>query len=143
MEAGLPFSIMITPNWNRKTLFRYSLIQIPGVLFAGAILWVLHNHLGLSQSMAWAILLLWLAKDVLLFFFVWPAYQGSEGDGYYSLVGLHGEVANTLNPEGYVRIRGILWKARTEQKNKMLPTGTKVVVVGRDGIELIVRSHSS
>ncbi|WP_156932926.1 NfeD family protein [Desulfonatronum lacustre] len=127
------------PAWSRKTLLRYALFQVPGIILVGVFLWVLHALLGVSARIAWVLLLLWLVKDALMFFFVWPAYQGSEGDGWYSLVGLRGEVRRPLRPEGYIRIRGVLWKARAEDQTAQIPPGTQVDVVGRDGIQLIVR----
>ena len=127
------------PTWTRKTLLRYAVLQIPGIILAGFVLWGLHAGLGVSGRTAWGLFLLWLAKDALLFFFVWPAYQGSEGDGWYSLIGLRGEVCRPLRPEGYIRIRGVLWKARAEDETQEIPPETKVDVVGRDGIQLIVR----
>ncbi|WP_146164737.1 NfeD family protein [Desulfonatronum sp. SC1] len=129
------------PAWSRKTLLRYALFQVPGIILVGVVLWVLHALLGVSTRIAWTLLLLWLAKDALMFFFVWPAYQGSEGDGWYSLIGLRGEVRRPLRPEGYIRIRGVLWKAKAEDETAEILPGTQVDVVGRDGIQLIVRTR--
>jgi membrane protein implicated in regulation of membrane protease activity len=127
------------PSWSRKTLLRYVLFQVPGIILVVVVLWMLHSLLGVSARIAWTLLLLWLAKDALMFFFVWPAYQGSEGDGWYSLIGLRGEVRRPLRPDGYIRIRGVLWKARAEDEAANIPPGMQVDVVGRDGIQLIVR----
>lgn len=126
-------------SWSKKTLLRYALFQIPGIILVVVVLWVLHALLGISARTAGTLLLLWLAKDALMFFFVWPAYQGSEGDGWYSLIGMRGEVRRPLRPDGYIRIRGVLWKARAEDDTAEIPPGTQVDVVGRDGIQLIVR----
>lgn len=130
------------PTWTRKTLLRYAILQIPGIILVGIVLWGVHGVLGVSAGTVWGLFLLWLAKDALMFFLVWPAYQGSEGDGWYSLIGLRGEVTRPLRPEGYIRIRGVLWKARAEDETAEIPPGTKVDVVGRDGIQLIVRPRS-
>jgi len=127
------------PTWNKKTLVRYILFQIPGIILVGTVLWGMHGLLNVSTRTAWALMLLWLAKDALMFVFVWPAYQASEGDGLYSLIGLQGEVRRPLRPEGYIRIRGVLWKAKAESGILPVPAGTKVDIVGREGILLIVR----
>lgn len=132
-------------GWNKKTLMRYALLQIPGILLAGMTLWFLHNFFGISHRLARFLFLLWLAKDALMFFFVWPAYQVNEGDGWYSLVGLQGVTRDALRPEhaeGYIRIQGVLWKARLDNGHRPIKPGTKVVVVGRQGIKLTVRSQS-
>lgn len=61
-----------------------------------------------------------------------PAYTGLE-----SLIGEHGPVVDPLAPEGYVKIRGELWRARGE--GAPIPVGTEVEVFGTDGIRLLVR----
>ena len=127
------------PAWNKTTRLRSAVFQIPGIVLVGFVLWGLHAWLGVSGRTAWALFVLWLAKDALMFFYVWPAYQVGEGDGWYSLIGLRGEVRRPLRPEGYIRIRGVLWKARTEDETTEILPGTLVDVVGRDGIQLIVR----
>ncbi|WP_045223079.1 NfeD family protein [Desulfonatronum thioautotrophicum] len=127
------------PTWTRKTLLRYGMLQIPGILLIGMVLWTGYYVLGISGRTIWTLFLLWLIKDTVMFFFVWPAYQVSEGDGWYSLNGLRGEVRKPLQPEGYIRIRGVLWKAKCEDTSAIIPAGTQVDVVGREGIVLIVR----
>lgn len=127
------------PTWSRKTLLRYGLFQIPGIILVGMLLSGMHAFLGISGGTVAALFLVWLVKDGLLFFYVWPAYQVNEDDGWYSLNGLWGEVRRPLQPEGYIRIRGVLWKARAEDETRVIPSGTRVHVVGREGILLIVR----
>ncbi|WP_459938008.1 NfeD family protein [Desulfonatronum parangueonense] len=127
------------PSWDRITVLRYALMQIPGIVLVAAALWFMHGVFGLPERSAWTLLLLWLVKDSLMFFYVWPAYQGSQGDGWYSLVGMHGEVRGELHPEGYIRIGGVLWKAKADPKSCPILPGTKIEVVGREGIKLLVR----
>jgi len=52
-----------------------------------------------------------------------------------SLIGCEGKVATPLDPKGYVKVRGELWKAFSESK---LEAGDDIVVTGIDGIKLIV-----
>lgn len=134
-------STLQKPTWNRKTVLRYVALQLPGIVLVSTILWGMHAVFGISERMVWALLLFWIVKDTLLFFFVWPAYQVIEGDGWYSLNGLRGEVRKPLQPEGVIRIRGVLWKARVEDELAVIPAGTQVEIVGREGIRLIVRSR--
>jgi membrane-bound serine protease (ClpP class) len=54
-----------------------------------------------------------------------------------ALIGCEGEVATPLNPCGYVKIKGEMWKASAE---KELKTGEAVVVRGAEGMKLIVRT---
>lgn len=55
---------------------------------------------------------------------------GAEG-----LVGERAEVIAACNPEGRVRLRGELWRARSDRP---LATGEKVTVTGVDGLTLEV-----
>ena len=56
--------------------------------------------------------------------------------GPESLVGERGVAVTDLNPEGEVRVQGIIWRA--ESRGGPVKAGTRVVVVGRMGLKLIV-----
>ncbi len=57
--------------------------------------------------------------------------------GREEMVGLKGKVVQPLEPEGMIRIRGELWKARSRDGEK-IPAGEEVKVVGVEGLMLIV-----
>ncbi|NLL37915.1 MAG: nodulation protein NfeD [Fretibacterium sp.] len=59
--------------------------------------------------------------------------------GQQGLVGLEADVSEELVPEGMVRCRGELWRARTE--GKPLKVGAKVRVVAVEGITLLVKEE--
>jgi membrane-bound serine protease (ClpP class) len=59
---------------------------------------------------------------------------GAEG-----LVGMAGEVVERLDPEGGVKVRGELWRARSPQPAKI---GEKVTVRGVDGLTLEVEPET-
>lgn len=56
--------------------------------------------------------------------------------GLPAMVGSRGKVVTPLAPEGMVRIKGELWEAKSAHGN--IDTGEKVLVVGQDGLRLIV-----
>lgn len=57
-----------------------------------------------------------------------------------TIIGSEGTVVTPLAPEGYVKIRGELWKAlSTESK---LEVGSEIVVVGVDRLRLLVTPKS-
>mgnify|MGYP001770772156 FL=1 len=56
--------------------------------------------------------------------------------GPESLVGERGVAVTDLNPEGEGRVQGIIWRA--ESRGGPVKAGTRVVVVGRMGLKLIV-----
>jgi len=53
-------------------------------------------------------------------------------------IGSEGKVVTPLTPQGYVKVQGVLWKAVCTESG--LETGDEVVVVGLDGLKLIVCS---
>ena len=57
--------------------------------------------------------------------------------GLTDMVGARGRVVSALVPEGTVRIKGELWEARAG--GRKIKAGTDVVVVGQEGLKLIVR----
>lgn len=57
--------------------------------------------------------------------------------GLSDMVGTKGKVVSRLDPEGLVRIKGELWKARSAAGR--IDTGEEVTVVGQEGLKLIVR----
>ena len=52
-----------------------------------------------------------------------------------TVIGSRGRVATSLDPRGYVRVKGELWKAQSEYR---LEPDDEIVVVGVRGIQLVV-----
>ena len=61
-------------------------------------------------------------------------------NGLTAMVGSEGKVVSPLIPEGMVRIKGELWKAKSASGE--IDTGEKVTVMGQDRLKLIVRKRS-
>ncbi len=55
-----------------------------------------------------------------------------------NIIGSEGKVVRPLAPVGYVKVQGVLWKATCAESE--LEIGDEVVVVGIEGLRLIVRS---
>ena len=84
---------------------------------------------------------------------VWGAYSvityriGSRALGRKVLVGLpdmvgsKGEVVSPLSSEGMVKIKGELWVAKSASGE--IKTGVKILVVGQDGLKLVVCESST
>jgi membrane protein implicated in regulation of membrane protease activity len=125
-------------GWHCSTLIKYALFQLPEIGLAGYAVWTLHVLFGLSPMLCWIGMGLWMLKDVVLFFFVWPAYQNGQDDGPHALIGQQGESREALNPEGYIRLCGVLWQAKSAEGIPIQPA-TRVQVVARQGLTLIVR----
>jgi membrane protein implicated in regulation of membrane protease activity len=101
------------------------------------VLWVL-PYFGVRAPL-WVLAILMLALAVLAYvryrlgrttFFL-------PRKGYVeSLIGCEGVVTSPLNPKGYVKVQGVLWKATCAEG--YLDDGTEVVVLEVDGLKLLV-----
>lgn len=79
----------------------------------------------------------WVVKDFILYPFVRPAYEPAK-TGTERLIGVQGRVEQTLDPSGYVRICGELWRAETEGADQLLEAGRAVAVRSVRGLTVIV-----
>lgn len=85
------------------------------------------------------IMALWLAMGIFLFIVGTDILNKKEVPGLSSMVGLEGKAHGKLDPNGMVKIKGELWKARAESGT--IEPGEKIVVTGEDGLKLIVRGR--
>lgn len=129
---------MVKTGWSTRAVVTYILIQIPGTLLVGLALMVIHAQLQFPVWAGWLIFFIWVVKDTILFFFLWPAYDNQSRD-VYSLAGHRAVAITDVNPKGRVRLHGQTWPARSEGESPAIPAGTPVEVVGREGIVLIVQ----
>jgi membrane-bound serine protease (ClpP class) len=59
------------------------------------------------------------------------------------MIGHKGIVVSRLDPSGYVRIRGELWKAETEDGIQTVEKGRTVTVLHVKGLQLYVQADPS
>jgi membrane protein implicated in regulation of membrane protease activity len=116
------------------------LFQIPGWSLAAVVLSALWYWKVLPQWLALACFIAWVLKDFLFYPFVRVAYETGPKTGAEALVGEKGIAASNLAPEGYVRVRGELWKAVVNPGNEMIASGTQVVILAAEGMKLRVRA---
>jgi len=74
---------------------------------------------------------------VVDFWFVTRVLKRQTVVGLPTMIGSKGKVARPLTPEGQVIIKGELWGAEAIDSN--LDRGEPILVVGQDGLKLIVR----
>ncbi len=60
--------------------------------------------------------------------------------GLLDMAGSEGKAVSPLAPEGMVRIKGELWRAKSASER--MDTGEKITVMGQDGLKLTVRKRS-
>jgi len=118
-------------------LTRYTLLQIPGWLLVGFLLWWAHGRGWIGIPLAAVILAAWIGKDVVLYPLCKKAFQKGPAIGPRALVGRHAETVTDLAPTGQVRLDGELWTARPRDGNPV-SAGRRIVVLDSDGLILLV-----
>ena len=111
------------------------------VALAAGVLWGL-PRLGIHIPL-WVliiVMLAWGTYTVITYRMGSRALRRKPIAGLLDMVGSEGEVVSPLVPEGMVRIRGELWKAKA--LSGRIDTGEEVTVVGQDRLKLIVRKRS-
>jgi membrane-bound ClpP family serine protease len=77
-------------------------------------------------------------KDTVLSPRVWRAYAFDDDNPMRKLIGLEGTVMDGLDPIGYVRVEGELWKAEIRNSRYPAKRGDRTRVVDTKGMTLIV-----
>ena len=83
------------------------------------------------------LMVVWAGFSVFTYCLGSRALRSEPVVGLPDMPGSTGKVVSTLDPEGLVRIKGELWVAKSASGK--MDTGEKVVVVGQDGLKLVVR----
>ena len=121
-----------------SVLRRYVLFQIPGLILVSILLGSAHSWLGLSIPAAVGLFLLFVVKDFVLYPYVRGAYKADNRTGAELLIGSIGKTQQALDPEGYVLVKGELWRAVAEPPEEPIPQDRPVRIRGVSGLSLIV-----
>lgn len=125
---------------DKRTLLRYVLAQIPGLALLAAGLLLLRRVYPFPAWILWAALALWLAKDAALYPVLRRSFESFSPQGAGSLNGARGIACERLEPAGYIRVRGELWRAELADGTSPVEKGEEVVVRNRRGLTLLVES---
>jgi len=123
---------------SARTIGKYALLQIPGLLLLIAALSVFEQWLPIPAWVWGAVLAGWVVKDALLFPFIWRSFDDDVRGHSYSPVGLIGEALEPLAPAGRIRVRGERWRAELAGRVEPIAAGASVRVVGSRGLVLLV-----
>jgi membrane protein implicated in regulation of membrane protease activity len=122
---------------------RYILLNIPGLVVVILILIIIQHWVALPEWLFWSIIGFWIVKDVVLFPFVWRAYDWERSGRSRSMIGERGFAKERLAPKGYVQVRGELWRAETIDGGPPIEMGQSVKIVKMDGLTLFVEQENS
>ena len=123
-----------------RTFVRYLLFQIPELFLLALLLWLLLDRNIISQWTAQGFFILWIIKELAIYPWVRHSYEVNPQTGITKLIGAKGLAQEQLDPEGYVKINGELWKARTESTNQPIAPNTVIRVSAATGMTLIVET---
>jgi membrane protein implicated in regulation of membrane protease activity len=126
-------------RWSRRVIIKYSLLQLPALVFLAFILYLIRLWVQMPAWLIWGMVGLWVVKDVMLFPFVWRSYDQNRLGDVNSMVGLYGIAKNSLAPSGYVEVHGELWRAEVVQGAPFVESGGGVRVKEIRGLTLIVQ----
>jgi membrane protein implicated in regulation of membrane protease activity len=130
---------MDKPHWSARVALRYALLQLPGLALVIIITILARRYLDIPPLYAWGIVVLWVLKDVVLFPFVWRAYDTEAQGRAGTMIGARGVANDRLAPTGYVRVRGELWQAELMEGAQPIEKGERVRVENVRGLTLLVR----
>ena len=125
---------------NAKVILKYAVLQLAQTAVLVGVLILVRHFISIPAWITITILAVWILKDLALFPKVWRAYAFFDNSPVRSLVGLDATVVFTLNPVGYVRVHGELWKAELRNPNSVAERGERTRVVDIRGTTLIVES---
>ena len=123
---------------SRKTLQKYAILQIPGMVMVGLLLAAANYAQYVSWPIAAALMIGWVVKDVVMYRFVRQAYEPGPPHGTDALIGQAGVVVEDLSPKGTVRIGAEHWSAKARDEGGSLRSGSSVRVISVEGYTLIV-----
>ena len=128
-------------SWSFRIFVRYLLFQVPGVMVLYFLLVLARRVVVVPTWFLWSLMALWVLKDLILFPAVWRAYDQERRDDASSMVGSRGIAEDRLDPSGYIRVHGELWKAEVMGNCSSIQKGEEVTVRGIRGLRLFVEPH--
>jgi membrane protein implicated in regulation of membrane protease activity len=124
-----------------RIFLKYLSMQIPSWLLLLVVVLFLRSLGQLSAFAAGVLVGLTVLKDLLVYRFRRRAYEEDPRTGAERLVGERGVVARRLAPNGYIRVRGELWRAELQPRANTVPEGITVKITAGRGLTLTVERN--
>jgi membrane protein implicated in regulation of membrane protease activity len=128
--------------WSAGALGKYLVLQMPSWILLGVALLIARRWIEIPLWLFAALLGGWVAKDLLLYPFVWRAYASGGSTPKRPSPESRGIVIRELSPSGYVEVDGELWRAEASDPQQIIPQGNWVRVRDVRGITLVVEPLS-
>ena len=124
--------------WLSRVLLKYSLIQLPALVVIVFILMLVRQRISIPSWLVWCLIGLWIIKDLILYPFVWRAYDWDPSGDSDMMTDLRGIAKERIDPSGYIMVRGELWQARVIGDSVTIEKGENVVIKAREGLTLLI-----
>ncbi len=121
--------------WLTRIVIRYILLQLPGFILLVLALIFIQKWAAIPVWIFWCIIIIWAAKDIILFRYTWRAY---DWDPKNPLIGARGIARDHLAPSGYVKVGNELWQAEVPAGSPPIESGMNIRVKGVRGFMLLV-----
>ena len=125
-------------NIPSRVYFRYGLLMIPGTIALVLVLIVIRHWVMIPLWLFGTIVVFSIAKDVIMFPFVWQAYDQKTSTISGSMIGRRGIAIKQLAPAGYIKVGGELWQAEKIGDGPPIEMGEWVRVKRMEGLKLFV-----
>lgn len=127
-------------TWSTGTILKYTSLQFPSWLLLVLLLLLVDRWIDISPWTMAAVIALWIGKDIVMFPFVWRAYDPNPSrTAVYGMIGEKAIVKERLSPTGYVQVRGELWRAELPPGATAVEKGQTVRVLEVKGLTLLVQ----
>lgn len=125
-----------------RIVVKYFILQLPGQVSFVLILILFRHWIEIPNYLTWGLLGFWVGKDLVLFPFLWRFYDPKNYPDRFQMVGAKGLALTSLNPDGYVRIRGERWQAGIATGKTAIGKGETICVEAIHGLKLTVKGCS-
>ena len=126
-------------GWSVRVVLRYALIQVPFTALVTVVLIWVRKWVDLPVWFICGLIAFLVIKDIVLFPFVWRAYDPDSPGLTNTMEGARGIALNDLHPSGYVEIRAERWQAEVIEGSPPISRGQAVRVREIRGLTLIVQ----
>lgn len=128
--------------WTSRALLKYALIQVPGIAVVVVAAILARRWLDLSAWIGVVAITIWVLKDIILFPFVWRAYDKPRPGDPYSMIGVRGIAQERLAPSGYALVGRELWRVEMIEPGQPIEKGEAVRVREINGLTLMVEREN-
>jgi membrane-bound ClpP family serine protease len=125
--------------WSGRVLAKYWGLQLPATMLVTMVLLGAGDRFAWPQWIVWTLVALWVAKDAMLYPFLWRAFDlGDPAALPYPVQGAEAVAVDRIDPSGHVRIWGELWRAELSRGARRIEVGETVQIDARHGLTLLV-----